>query len=90
MFIVISYDIKDDKRRNKVYKTLKNYGQHVQLSVFECDLKKVDYLRLRRKLEKIIKGEEDSIRFYFLCGKDVKRIERIGGVEPWCEEAIFI
>jgi CRISPR-associated protein Cas2 len=89
MFIVVSYDIKDDKRRTRVYKTLKNYGQHVQFSVFECDLDKADYLRLRRKLERIIKAGEDSIRFYFLCDRDVKRVERIGGVEPWSEGAIF-
>ncbi len=89
IFVVISYDIKDDKRRTQVFKTLKNYGQRVQFSVFECHVEETDYLKLRRKLERLIEKEKDSIRFYFLCVKDVKKVERIGGVEPWPEGAIF-
>ncbi len=27
MFVVIAYDIEDDKRRHKVFKALKNFGQ---------------------------------------------------------------
>ena len=42
MFIVISYDIPDNKRRTKVMKTLKNFGAHVQYSVVECELKRDD------------------------------------------------
>lgn len=34
-FIVVSYDVVDDRRRTKVMKTLKNFGAHVQYSVFE-------------------------------------------------------
>jgi CRISPR-associated protein Cas2 len=74
----------------RIYKTLKNYGQRVQFSVFECDLEETDYLRLRKKLEKILETEEDSIRFYFLCKKDIERIERIGGIKPWPKGAIVI
>lgn len=90
MFVVISYDIKEDKRRNRILKTLKNYGQHIQYSVFECELKKTEYLRLRNKLEKLIDRREDSIRFYFLCENDVRKIERIGGIMPLTEKSIFI
>jgi CRISPR-associated protein Cas2 len=90
MFVVISYDIKNDKRRTRVFKTLKNYGQRTQYSVFECSLKKTDFLKLRRKLEKTIKPDEDSIRFYFLCEKDIRRVERIGGIKPWPKDAIIV
>ncbi|MHA2621492.1 MAG: CRISPR-associated endonuclease Cas2 [bacterium JZ-2024 1] len=91
MFVVISYDIKDDKRRNRVFKALKDYGQWVQFSVFECHLHESHYLRLRNKLERLIrKDQNDSIRFYFLCEKDQQKIERIGGTQPLPEGAIVI
>ncbi|MCS6805410.1 MAG: CRISPR-associated endonuclease Cas2, partial [Blastocatellia bacterium] len=45
MFIVISYDVQEDKRRTRIHKALKSYGQWVQYSVFECELEKKDYLR---------------------------------------------
>ena len=38
MFILVTYDIKDDKKRNKVCNILKDYGNRVQYSVFECYL----------------------------------------------------
>jgi hypothetical protein len=33
MFIVISYDIPEDKRRTRIHKILKSYGQWMQYSV---------------------------------------------------------
>lgn len=91
MFVVVSYDISDDYRRNKIYKTLKNFGQWMQYSVFECDLKKSEYLKLRYQLEKLIDEEDDdSIRFYFLCGECQKKVERIGGETPLGDEPVFV
>ena len=54
MFIVISYDIKDDKRRSKIFKVLKNFGQWMQFSVFECELDKANFLRLKDRLDHLI------------------------------------
>lgn len=78
MFVVISYDIPDDKRRTKVCKLMKNYGSHTQYSVFECDLKRRDYQELRQRLGKLIDKNEDKVRFYFLCQDDVEKIEFVG------------
>jgi CRISPR-associated protein Cas2 len=83
MYLVISYDIKDDKRRLKIHKLLKNYGTWVQYSVFECNLQLRDFLRLRHRLKKLLgKETDDSIRFYGLCTECVRKIERIGGITP--------
>jgi CRISPR-associated protein Cas2 len=80
MFVVISYDIAEDKRRTKIHKVLKSYGQWMQFSVFECvDLSAVEYARLRSRLAKMIKPEVDSVRFYFLCACCEGKVERIGG-----------
>ncbi|MCM8760084.1 MAG: CRISPR-associated endonuclease Cas2 [Candidatus Omnitrophica bacterium] len=78
MFIVISYDIADDKRRNKVAKTLENYGTRVQYSVFECILEKEKLVELQNTLNKIIENEKDSIRFYQLCESCLKKVEISG------------
>ncbi|BAZ29225.1 hypothetical protein NIES4074_16640 [Cylindrospermum sp. NIES-4074] len=43
MFIVVSYDISEDKRRTKIHSVLKGYGQWMQYSVFECDLTPTQY-----------------------------------------------
>jgi CRISPR-associated protein Cas2 len=89
MFIAVSYDIPDDRRRTRVMKALKDFGAHVQYSVFECELKEEDYKRMRERLDKLIDRKEDSVRFYVLCQEDVKK-RRIWGVKraeaspnPW-------
>ena len=88
MHVVISYDIADDKRRTKLHKILKSYGQWMQYSVFECNLTETQYAKLRWRLSKLIKPEQDSIRFYFLCACCQAKVERIGG-ETVRDETIF-
>jgi CRISPR-associated protein Cas2 len=88
MFIVISYDIPEDKRRTKIHKILKSYGQWMQFSLFECELTDAQYAKLRSSLSKLIKPDEDSIRFYSLCACCKQKIERIGG-EQVRDETIF-
>ena len=34
----VTYDISDDTRRTAVFKTLRGFGDHLQYSVFRCDL----------------------------------------------------
>jgi len=91
MFVVVSYDIRDDKRRGRVFKTLKNFGQWMQFSVFECELDKMNFLRLKDRLDHLIKaGEEDSVRFYFLCESCKRQVERVGGEKPRKEGAVIV
>lgn len=91
MFIVISYDIPDDRRRTKVMKLLKNYGMHVQYSVFDCEVKEQTYQKMRGLLEKLISGKEDSVRFYFLDEDAIKKVQvlGVGGVERAKDSYIY-
>jgi len=66
-FVVVSYDIPSDRRRNRVCKLLKDYGERVQYSVFECVLRPNDLKRLRERLKPLLVPEEDDVRFYRLC-----------------------
>jgi CRISPR-associated protein Cas2 len=88
MYVVVSYDIPEDKRRTKVHSILKSYGQWMQYSVFECSLSQTQYAKLRSRLSKLIKPDTDSIRFYFLCGCCQGKVERIGG-EQLRDNSIF-
>lgn len=90
MYIVISYDISEDKRRTKIHNILKSYGQWIQYSVFECDLTDTQYTRLRTRLSKMIQPNTDSIRFYFLCSCCQRKVERIGGELPTDKTIFFI
>jgi len=74
MFVVVSYDIKSDTRRNKVCNELKNYGKHVQYSVFECDLSMAQIKKLQSELGRIIHKRQDSIRYYYLCNSCLKKL----------------
>ncbi len=89
-YIVIAYDITDDKRRKRISEILERYGDRVQLSVFECKLPLKKYLRLKRTLEKLIKISEDRIYFYLLPEEVYKRTERLGGAIPLIDRDIII
>ena len=47
---IISYDVSDPKRLRKVFKTLRGYGDHLQLSVFRCELSPKELVEVRAKL----------------------------------------
>jgi len=60
---LICYDICDDKRLRKVFQTMRNYGDHLQYSVFECQLTPSDLVRCRAELGAIIHHGEDQVLF---------------------------
>ena len=64
MLYVVIYDISDDKRRKRVFNLLEGYGQRVQFSAFECVLSDRKFEELRSRLAKVVKMNEDSVRFY--------------------------
>jgi CRISPR-associated protein Cas2 len=60
---LICYDICEDKRLRKVFQTMRNYGDHLQYSVFECQLTPIDLARCRAELSEIIDHREDQVLF---------------------------
>lgn len=63
---LVCYDITDDKRLRQVFKTCRNYGDHLQYSVFECDLDAMEKLRFETELNQIIDHEKDQVLFVSL------------------------
>lgn len=63
---IVSYDIADAKRLRLVFKTCKNFGNHLQFSVFECDLSPSERIRMESELKTLIHHGEDQILFIAL------------------------
>jgi len=80
MFVVVAYDIEDDGRREGIAHILEDVGGlRVQKSVFEVELPKSDFARLRERLASLC-GRKDSIRCYPLCRACMGRILSCGEV----------
>jgi CRISPR-associated protein Cas2 len=60
---IVSYDISDPKRLRKVFRLMKGYGEHVQLSVFRCELTHRALVELRSRLGSTINHNEDQVLF---------------------------
>lgn len=60
---LVCYDIADDKRLRGVFKKMRSYGDHIQFSVFECQLTPADLVRCRTDLNAIIDHREDQVLF---------------------------
>lgn len=58
---IVSYDITDQKRWRKVFKTMHGFGSRVQYSVFRCELSEADKVRMKAKLDRLIHHDEDQI-----------------------------
>ena len=95
MLVLITYDVctetAEGKRRlARVAKVCSNYGQRVQNSVFECDLDAALYAVVKNQLLKVIKLNEDSLRFYNLGNKYQSRIEHFGTKVTYDPEDVII
>jgi CRISPR-associated protein Cas2 len=60
---LVCYDISDDKRLRKTFKACGNFGDHLQFSVFECDLNPSEKIQLETALRDIINHDEDQVLF---------------------------
>jgi CRISPR-associated protein Cas2 len=78
---LVTYDICDPKRLRRVFKTMKGFGAHLQLSVFQCDLPEIDLVRMKAALTEIIDQREDQVLIIDLGSTEsnpIRRIESMG------------
>jgi len=86
-FIIICYDISNNKRRTRIAKILEDYGIRVQYSVFECVLSNTLLDELKMRIMDFVEEEDkDKVHFYYLCNNCVNKIEIWGGEEREEEE----
>jgi CRISPR-associated protein Cas2 len=58
---LVAYDIRDPKRLRLVFRAMKEYGEHLQYSVFICDLDGAEKPAMQLHLANLIKHSEDSV-----------------------------
>jgi len=77
MYIVVCYDISNNRRRARLHEMLLGYGSPVQKSVFECDLNLKQFRKMQKDARQYVKRGE-SIRYYQLCGRCQQRTRADG------------
>lgn len=77
MQYVICYDISDDRRRDRVVSTLKDYGQRVEYSVFVANLDEELGAEMRERVKALLEPE-DRAHVFVLCEACVKRTLTFG------------
>lgn len=88
LYVLVIYDIVDDKRRLKLSKFLQGYGFRIQKSAFEAVIEKKKYRKLMAELPSYAR-KEDSIRVYKIVDKS--QVTSFGkAVEPRDEDVIII
>lgn len=90
MQVVVCYDIPDTKRRTRLHKTLKGFGQPAQYSVFECDLSPRQLPRLVKAVKGVIEPERDNVRIYQLCRGCAGAVEVFGGKPLEEAKAVYV
>ena len=78
-FYAICFDVSDNRRLRRVANELENFGVRVQRSLFECWLDDSELAELKTRLERLIDPNEDHVRYYPLCPKDLPNIQLDGG-----------
>jgi CRISPR-associated protein Cas2 len=83
VYVLVTYDIQTTtpegrKRLRRAAKACLDYGQRVQLSVFELKVDPAQWTICRDRLLGIIDPGFDSVRFYFLGSSPEHRVEHHG------------
>jgi CRISPR-associated protein Cas2 len=58
---IVAYDIADEKRWRRVFRTVQGYGEWLQLSLFQCRLTKRRRQELEARLREVIHNSEDHV-----------------------------
>lgn len=95
MMTLVSYDVSTadaagKTRLRKVAKTLEDYAQRVQNSVFEVNVDYATFLTVKEKLVEIINPEKDSLRFYYLGNDWKKKVEHVGAKAGYDSEGLIM
>lgn len=90
MFLVVTYDITENKRLKKMHKFLKNFGVPVQYSVFECDLNREQIRSMTQGADEIMDLKEDALLIYAVCRECRHKTQVIGQGEVWVDSEWWV
>ncbi|MCD4786341.1 MAG: CRISPR-associated endonuclease Cas2 [Candidatus Eremiobacteraeota bacterium] len=58
---IVTYDICDPKRLARVFRIMRGFGDHLQYSVFRCDLSDAEKIQMIEALTNQINSREDQV-----------------------------
>jgi CRISPR-associated protein Cas2 len=58
---IVTYDVCHPKRLRQVFKVMKGFGEHLQFSVFRCDLSEMGLAAMKARLLGVIAATEDQV-----------------------------
>lgn len=79
---LIAYDICEPRRLRQVCKTMEEYGERLQYSVFVCDLSRAELVHARAQFERQMNLAEDSVVIVDLGEIDSARFTFVGRRRP--------
>ncbi len=65
--VIVAYDIRHNRRRNKLAKFLEAYGNRINLSVFECMFTDAEFKQTISAAGTIIDKTTDQVVYYTIC-----------------------
>lgn len=74
-FVVLVYDISDDRRRSRLHQALLDFGTPVQYSVFECWLTEEELKAMLKRVRRVTRPRLDHVRWYRLCDECARRAD---------------
>ncbi|RLC94151.1 MAG: CRISPR-associated endonuclease Cas2 [Chloroflexi bacterium] len=80
-FVLVVYDISNDRRRTRLHNVLLDFGTPVQYSVFECALDEAGLAQMKKAVMRVIRPRSDRVRFYYLCARCLAQTEVTSGQE---------
>ena len=81
MRYLVTYDICNDNRREKVIRLLNDYGRRVQFSCFEIDISSQKLESLVSRLKEVIDEEEDRIYIFPISKFAIPFVKKLGKID---------
>lgn len=78
VYLVVAYDVSNDRRRARLAKRLEDFLPRVQMSVFEGAIPPARLPALRRAVDEIVDLEHDQVRIYTLCRGCQRNVGAVG------------
>lgn len=90
MNIIICYDVRLTKRRNKLAALLESYGLRANYSVFELDIQERDFFSIKERIANIIDPKTDKVLFYRICKGCMAKSETLGEGKIFCPSDTYV
>lgn len=74
---LVTYDIREARRLKAVFKVMSGFGQHLQYSVFRCELSPANRARMRSRLADVIDHRVDQVLIFDLGPADGYRADLV-------------